>query len=163
MEIRMTIPKEFEEHFKNDQFKDSLGRIKFDLAEYIKLKETNDDVIPVSGNYEKELADALPQMFESAEIVLSDEETTKLRKEVKDRLNMAYPWTEKYELAYSYDYGEESILLLIENPVAQRQALIAENLTEHTYKVEKEPGTNHTLVDATPEAMEKLRDYIENI
>lgn len=81
MTIQMIIPKEFEEHFKNDQFKDSLGRIKFDLAKYIKSKETNGEVIPMSGNYEKELADALPQMFESAEIVLSEEEeTTKLRK-----------------------------------------------------------------------------------
>jgi len=30
MEIRMTIPKEFEWHFKMDRFKDSLGRINFD-------------------------------------------------------------------------------------------------------------------------------------
>jgi len=31
MEIRMTIPKEFEWHFKMDRFKDSLGRINFDI------------------------------------------------------------------------------------------------------------------------------------
>ena len=146
MEIRMTIPKEFEEHFEFDKFKDSLCRIRFDLLEYLASKGSH-DFTPLSGNYEQELADALPTMFESAEIVLSVEETTKLRKAVKDRLNTAYLWTEKYELSYSYEYGEESILLLIENPVANRKALIAENLTKHTYKVEKEPGTNHTRSD----------------
>ena len=162
MEIRIVIPKEFEEHFNFDHFKDSLGRIGFDLLEYIKLCRKC-KLVALSGNKEQELADILPKMFESAEIVLSDEETTKLQKEVKERLNTAYPWTEKYELAYSYEYGEESILLLIENPITKRQALIAENLTKHTYKVEKEPGTDHTLVDVSPEAMEKLRAYIEHI
>ena len=65
MEIRMTIPKEFEEQFEFDKFKDSLCRIRFDLSEYIKSKE-NHDHIPLSGNYEQELADALPTMFASA-------------------------------------------------------------------------------------------------
>lgn len=65
MEIRMTIPKEFEEHFKFDKFKDSLHRISFDLSEYI-MSEGNQDFTPLSGNYEQELADALPTMFASA-------------------------------------------------------------------------------------------------
>ena len=69
MELRITIPKEFEEHFNFDHFKDSLGRIAFDLTEYIKLQETNPDVIPLSGNYEQELAYALPKIFETAKIV----------------------------------------------------------------------------------------------
>ena len=66
MEIRMTIPKEFEEHFKFDKFKDSLCRIRFDLSEYIN-SEGSQDFTPMSGNYEQELADALPAMFASAE------------------------------------------------------------------------------------------------
>lgn len=69
MEIRMTIPKEFEDHFNFDHFKDSLGRIAYDLSEYIKLRDTNIDVLPLSGNYEQELAYALPKMFETAKIV----------------------------------------------------------------------------------------------
>ena len=28
------------------------------------------------------------------------------------------------------------------------------------YKVENEPGTDHTLIDATPEAMERIRQYL---
>lgn len=66
MEIRMTIPKEFEEHFKFDKFKDSLSRISFDLSEYIS-SEGSQDYAPLSGNYEQELVDALPTMFASAE------------------------------------------------------------------------------------------------
>ena len=48
MEIKLTIPKQFEKHFNMDSFKDSLKRIAFDIKEYIKLKDTNPDVIPVS-------------------------------------------------------------------------------------------------------------------
>ena len=69
MEIRMTIPKEFEDHFNLDHFKDSLGRIAYDLSEYITLQNTNTEVLPLSGNYEQELAYALPKMFETAKIV----------------------------------------------------------------------------------------------
>ena len=65
MEIRMTIPKEFEEHFRLDKFKDSLCRISFDLSEYIN-SEGSQEFTPMSGNYEQELADALPTMFASA-------------------------------------------------------------------------------------------------
>lgn len=65
MEIRMTIPKEFEEHFNFDKFKDSLCRIRFDLSEYIN-SEGSQEFTPMSGNYEQELADALPAMFASA-------------------------------------------------------------------------------------------------
>lgn len=116
MKIKLTIPKQFETHFNMDSFKDSLKRIAFDIKEYIKLKDSNPDVIPLSGLYEKELADALPHMFENAEIDYSEVEIDELRKSVKKRLNQAYPWTEPY-------------------------------------KVENEPGTDHTLIDATPEAM----------
>lgn len=65
MEIRMTIPKEFEEQFEFDKFKDSLCRIRFDLSEYLASKGSH-DLIHLSGNYEQELADALPTMFASA-------------------------------------------------------------------------------------------------
>lgn len=163
MEIKLTIPKQFEKHFNMDCFKDSLKRIAFDIKEYIKLKNSNKDVIPLSGLPEKELADALPQMFEDAEIDYSEEEVAELRLGVKTRLNTAYPWTKQFELAYSHEYGEDSILVLIENPVAQRKVLISEDLNEHTYMVEKEPGKDHSLIKVTPEAMEKARTYLETI
>lgn len=83
MEIKLTIPKQFETHFNMDSFKDSLKRIAFDIKEYIKLKDSNPDVIPLSGLYEKELADALPHMFENAEIDYSEVETAELRQGVK--------------------------------------------------------------------------------
>ena len=162
MEIKLTIPIQFETHFNMDSFKDSLKRIAFDIKEHIKLKDTNPDVIPLSGRYERELADALPEMFENAEIDYSEHEISELRQGVKSRLNTAYPWTEPLELSYSHAYGEESMFILVENPVAQRKCLVVENLNDHTYKVEKEPGKDHTLIDATPETMEKTRQYLMN-
>lgn len=163
MEIKLTIPKQFEEHFDMAAFKLSLQRIAFDIKAHIELKNAlPPDVIPASGLLEKEIAEALPQMFEDAEIDYSEEETAELRLGVKKRLNQAYPWTEQFELAYSHEYGEEHILILVENPVAQLKCLVAENLTDHTYMVEKEPGKDHTLIEATPEAMEKIRQYLMN-
>lgn len=162
MEIKLTIPKQFETHFNMDSFKDSLKRIAFDIKEYIKLKDSNPDVIPLSGLYEKELADALPHMFENAEIDYSEAEIAVIRLGPKTRLNTAYPWTEQLDLLYSHEYGDESMALLVENPVTKRKCLMVENLTDHTYKVEKEPGTDHVLIDATPEAMERIRQYLMN-
>ena len=163
MEIKLTIPKQFEEHFDMAAFKLSLTRIAFDIKAHIELKNAlPPDVIPVSGLYEKELAEALPQMFEDAEIDYSEEEKDELRRGVKKRLNQAYPWTEHLELGYSHEYGEEYVLILLENPVAKRQCLVAEKLADHTYKVEKELEKDHSLIEATPEAMEKIRQYLMN-
>ena len=54
MKIIMEIPKEFETHFNNDRFKDSLERLRADVGEY------------VSGLYEYELCDMLIEAFENA-------------------------------------------------------------------------------------------------
>ena len=51
MKITIEIPKEFEWHFSNDKFKDSLIRLKTDAHQ-------------IAGNYEKELCDILIAAFE---------------------------------------------------------------------------------------------------
>ena len=55
MKIEIDIPREFEEHFKRDRFKDSLRRLKYDAR-------TN------AGLYEKEMADMLITAFAHAKI-----------------------------------------------------------------------------------------------
>lgn len=61
MKLIIDIPNEFEEHFNNDKFKDSLERIKADLNEgFVCL-----------GKYEYELLDMLEVAFEEARIVES--------------------------------------------------------------------------------------------
>lgn len=52
MEIVIKIPKEFESHFYNDRFKDSLERIKYDIR-------PTDERIMLSGRYEVETIDML--------------------------------------------------------------------------------------------------------
>lgn len=59
MKIAIEIPKEFERHFDNDKFKDSLQRIKADL---------NDEFI-FAGTYERELLDMLIESFTTAEVI----------------------------------------------------------------------------------------------
>lgn len=53
MRIEIEIPKEFEEHFKQDRFEDTLHRL-------------SDDAHLVAGNYEKETAIMLIKAFEES-------------------------------------------------------------------------------------------------
>lgn len=63
MKITLDIPKEFEQHFDEDKFKDSLLRLKADANYGLEHDET------ISGLYEIELLDMLVEAFERAEIV----------------------------------------------------------------------------------------------
>ena len=55
MKITLTIPKEFEDHFNADRFKDSLNRLSADAN-------------LLAGLYEKELAQMLIEAFAQAEV-----------------------------------------------------------------------------------------------
>ena len=55
MRIEIEIPKEFEEHFKQDKFKDSLERIMADLKNCL-----------CAGNYEYETIKMLEKAFEDS-------------------------------------------------------------------------------------------------
>lgn len=58
LDITVTIPKEFEKHFSNDRFKDSLERLKADIN-------------CMAGLYEKELCDMLIETFANAREVMT--------------------------------------------------------------------------------------------
>lgn len=58
MKIGLEIPKEFEEHFNNDRFRDSMERIRCDLDS----RET----FRISGLYERELVTMLLKAFQEA-------------------------------------------------------------------------------------------------
>lgn len=64
MKLLIEIPKEFEEHFNNDKFEDSLERIRVD----IKVNLEN-GIFQLSGNYEMELAEMLRDAMSKAEVV----------------------------------------------------------------------------------------------
>lgn len=61
MKVMIDIPKDFEEHFNQDKFKDSIGRITADVISQV----YSDDSI--SGNYEIELLEMLSETFGKAE------------------------------------------------------------------------------------------------
>ena len=63
MKVMIDIPKEFEQHFDEDKFKDSLLRLKVDVNYALERDET------ISGLYEIELIDMLVEAFEKAEEV----------------------------------------------------------------------------------------------
>lgn len=61
MKLVIDIPKDFEQHFNLDRFRDSLSRIRCDTRYCF-----GDGV---SGEYEIELLDMLVEAFEKAEII----------------------------------------------------------------------------------------------
>ena len=61
MRIEIDIPKEFEEHFKQDKFKDSLERIMADIKHSLE----NGDCL-CAGRYEYETIEMLEKAFEDS-------------------------------------------------------------------------------------------------
>lgn len=61
MRIEIEIPKEFEEHFKQDKFEDSLERIMSDIEHSLK----NGDCL-CAGRYEYETIEMLEKAFENS-------------------------------------------------------------------------------------------------
>ena len=64
MKLLIEIPKEFEEHFNNDKFEDSLERIRVDIKVNLENETTQ-----LSGNYEMELAEMLKDTMSKAEVI----------------------------------------------------------------------------------------------
>ena len=65
MKILIDIPQDFEKHFNEDRFKDSLLRLKADTNYGLEHEST------ISGIYEIELLDMLAVAFEEARIIES--------------------------------------------------------------------------------------------
>lgn len=84
MKIILDIPKEFEKHFNNDRFEDSLQRIEADIHDCI--NETAQNVPSISGDYELELVDMLVEAFKNAET----KEATEALNKLEDKLDQAY-------------------------------------------------------------------------
>lgn len=84
MKIVVEIPIEFEDHFKNDRFKDSLMRL---IA----------DANCVAGNYERETADMLIHSFENSQIVEGCDDAVS-REKVLDILYLDPGITEEQEM-----------------------------------------------------------------
>lgn len=67
MRIIIDIPAEFEDHFAFDHFRDSLGRIAYDIRTY--------EGAPLSGKYEIETIEMLASALQRAEAYEKEEQT----------------------------------------------------------------------------------------
>jgi len=65
MKLVIEIPKEFEEDFKKDKFKECFGRVQVDLKYF--------EGVTLCGNYEKETLDMLENAFQNATSSETDE------------------------------------------------------------------------------------------
>ena len=70
--LELTFPKEFREHFQRDQFKDSLGRLAFDMRELLKEKmmHKSSAVCTLSGLAEVELIEKIRDAVASGRVVV---------------------------------------------------------------------------------------------
>ena len=73
MRIEIEIPKEFEEHFKQDKFKDSLERIMADLKNCL-----------CAGNYEYETIKMLEKAFEDSKSAYDIDKVVEKLKIIKE-------------------------------------------------------------------------------
>lgn len=72
MRIEIDIPKEFEEHFKQDKFKDSFERIMADIKHSLE----NGDCL-CAGRYEYETIEMLEEAFENSKLAYDVEKVVK--------------------------------------------------------------------------------------
>ena len=79
MRIEIEIPKEFEEHFKQDKFEDTLHRL-------------NADAHLIAGNYEKETAIMLIKAFKESKTAYDvDKVVEEMERMAQERLEL-YDW-----------------------------------------------------------------------
>ena len=87
MRIEIDIPKEFEEHFKQDKFKNSLERIMVDIWNLLENKNCL-----CAGNYEYETIKMLEEALENSKLAYSVdkvvEEIKNLKEEALGEYNM---------------------------------------------------------------------------
>ena len=81
MRVEIEIPKEFEKHFNQDKFKDSLERIMADIEHSLE----NGDCL-CAGRYEYETIEMLEKAFENSKMLpQSRTSICVLRKEINDK------------------------------------------------------------------------------
>ena len=102
MRIEIEIPKEFEEHFKQDKFKDSLERIMADIFHSLEIGNCL-----CAGNYEYETIEMLEKALENSRQAYS---VDKVVEEIK---------TLKEEALGEYNMGEYNLDNNIGNSIAE--------------------------------------------
>ena len=100
MRIEIEIPKEFEEHFKQDKFKDSFERIMADIEHSVKSRDCS-----YAGRYEYETIEMLEKAFEnsrqaySVDKVVKELETNKQNAlEVEESIKEYNVWNKAIEI-----------------------------------------------------------------
>ena len=88
MRIEIEIPKEFEEHFKQDKFKDSFERIMADIKHSLE-----DRHCLCAGRYEYETIKMLQEAFENSRKVYSVDKAIKELKERARPVNDYWVWS----------------------------------------------------------------------
>ena len=102
MRIEIEIPKEFEEHFKQDKFKDSFERIMADIKHSLEIGNCL-----CAGNYEYETIKMLEEALENSKLAYS---VDKVVEEIK---------TLKEEALVEYNMGEYNLDNNIGNRIAE--------------------------------------------
>lgn len=105
MRIEIEIPKEFEEHFNQDKFKDSFERIMADIKHSLE----NGDCL-CAGRYEYETIEMLQKAFENSKTVYDMDDVANAVIEITERISnncneIELDWPE--EERTGYDMNED--------------------------------------------------------
>ena len=83
MKIEIDIPKEFEQHFKQDKFKDSLERIMADIWHSLEIGNCL-----CAGNYEYETIKMLEEALENSKLAYNVDKVVKELEKHKDTTDL---------------------------------------------------------------------------
>ena len=138
MRIEIDIPKEFEEHFKQDKFKDSLERIMADIWHYLEIGNCL-----CAGNYEYETIKMLAEALENSKTAYNID---KVVEELKERTDFLKNYTK---------YGNKNTKQQAESYSTMRMYEVAD-LVDDLIEIVKQGGVSD-YVDVCE--CRELKDY----
>lgn len=94
MKIELEIPKEFEEHFKQDKFKDSLKRIMADIEHF--QHSSKNGYWLCAGRYEYETIEMLQKAFEDSKSAYDVDKVVKQLEQSKHEICLSDDDLEHY-------------------------------------------------------------------
>ena len=95
MRIEIEIPKEFEEHFKQDKFKDSLKRIMVDIEHF--QHSSKNGYWLCAGRYEYETIEMLQKAFEDSKSAYDVDKVVEELEEAKHEICLSDDDLEHYQ------------------------------------------------------------------
>ena len=125
MRIEIEIPKEFEEHFNQDKFKDSFERIMADIKHSVEKRDCS-----CAGRYEYETIEMLEKAFENSRQAYSVGKVVEELEEIKGLICSRNNCSKCEYTTYCF-YGEQSHKVAIDEAIKiVKQGAVSDDVCE---------------------------------